>query len=69
MSGQPLDMHQYSRMFNSCRIPRQEQDEIVTYNDEELRDISVLCNDKVYLVEVIDDAGRPLSYQELALCV
>eukprot|EP01138_Halocafeteria_seosinensis_P013724 gb/GECG01014015.1/.p1 GENE.gb/GECG01014015.1/~~gb/GECG01014015.1/.p1 ORF type:complete len:658 (+),score=72.15 gb/GECG01014015.1/:1-1974(+) len=67
MSGQPLDMHQYSRMFNSCRIPQQEQDEIVTYKDEELRDISVLCNDKIYLVEVIDSDGQPLSYQELAL--
>lgn len=67
MAGQTLDMYQYRRMFNSCRIPGDEQDEIVTYPDEELRDIAVLSNNKIYLVEVINDNGEPLSYQELAL--
>ena len=62
LAGQPLCMAQYERMYNSCRVPGEECDSIVTYSSDK-RHIVVLRNNYILAVEVLDEAGaiKPIS--------
>lgn len=62
LAGQPLCMAQYERMYNSCRVPGEECDSIVTYSGDK-RHIIVLRNNYILAVEVLDEAGaiKPIS--------
>ncbi len=46
MAKQTLCMYQYSRAFNSCRVPGVDADEIVTY-PHTMKHIVVLIHDEV----------------------
>ncbi len=66
MSKQKLCMFQYSRAFNSCRVPGVEIDEIVTY-PHTMRHIVVLLNNVIYTFDVLDEAGNIKSHADLLL--
>lgn len=63
LAQQKLCMFQYSRMFNSCRVPGEDVDEIVTYAPA--RHIVVLHNNGVYAFDVLDAAGNILPYSQI----
>lgn len=66
MGGQKLCMNQYTRMFNSCRVPGVDVDEIVIVS-EPVRHIVVLHNNAVYSFDVLDAAGVALPYATIEL--
>lgn len=66
LAGQPLSMHQYLRMFNSCVVPGEECDSIEVYPDNELRHILVLKNNLVYTLDVLDENGECYPVEILA---
>jgi hypothetical protein len=49
-------MHQYERMYNSCRVPGEECDTIQVYSKDK-RHIVVLRNNRIMQVEVLDESG------------
>lgn len=64
LAGRPLDMDQYSRMFNSCRVPGEECDSIETYAHDQ-RHIVVLRNNYVFAVDVLEADGSIRSDTDL----
>ncbi len=68
LAGQPLCMHQYTRMFNSCRVPGETADEVVV-TAEPIRHIVVLHNSAVYAFDVLDAAGNILPYANIVAYV
>lgn len=64
LAGRPLCMHQYSRMFNSCRVPGSEVDVIETYPTSGARHIIVLRNNAVFKFNVLDEEGRALPMSD-----
>lgn len=66
MAKQTLCMYQYSRAFNSCRVPGVDADEIVTY-PHTMKHIVVLIHDEIYVMDVLDSEGAILSHADLVL--
>lgn len=66
LAGRPLCMVQFSRMFNSCRVPGETCDSIVTYPHTH-RHIAVLRNDRICALQVLDAAGHTLPTTDLIL--
>lgn len=66
LSGQPLCMYQYERMYNSCRVPGEECDTIQVYSKDK-RHIVVLRNNRIMQVEVLDESGAIKSVSDIIL--
>ncbi|KAE8896919.1 Carnitine [Phytophthora fragariae] len=64
MMGRPLCMHTYSRMFNTCVIPGEECDEIVSY-PHDAKHILVLRNNCMWAVQVFDDKGEEIPLADI----
>ena len=64
MGGMKLCMHQYRRMFASCRLPGENMDTIECYAEEKPRHIIVLRNNAIYSFDVLDEEGNvyPVAY-------
>ena len=52
----PLCMHQYLRLFGTCRIPRAARDDVRTC--AEARHIVVMCRGHIYWFNVLDGSGK-----------
>jgi hypothetical protein len=61
-------MFQYSRMFNSCRVPGEAMDEVSVY-PETSKHIVVLHNSAVYAFDVLDASGNRLPYSHIVTYV
>lgn len=59
----PLDMSQYKRLFNSCRIPRPEKDELFT--DKEAKHVLVMRKGNFYVFDVLDRDGNIIPEEEI----
>ena len=58
MNAFPLDMSQYSSLFNSTRLPHVGKDELISYNDKSIiNHVLVLCRGHAYKLKCIDDNG------------
>ncbi|OWZ21235.1 Choline/Carnitine O-acyltransferase [Phytophthora megakarya] len=64
MMGRPLCMFTYSRMFNTCVIPGEECDEMVSY-PHDAKHILVLRNNCMWAVRVFDDNGEELPLADI----
>ncbi|RLN60697.1 hypothetical protein BBJ29_005983 [Phytophthora kernoviae] len=64
MMGRPLCMHTYSRMFNTCVIPGEECDEIVSY-PHDAKHILVLRNNCMWAVQVFGDNGEDIPLADI----
>jgi len=64
LAGQKLCMNQYTRMFNSCRVPGEAADEIVVFPPT-MRHIVVLHNSAVYSFDVLDASDNPLPFSDI----
>ena len=56
MKAFPLDMSQYSRLFNSTRIPELKKDKLVTF--ESGRHIVVMRRGNFYVFDTITTDGK-----------
>ena len=56
----PLDMSQYSRLFNSTRVPKPFKDELKTTKDG--RQVLVIRNGHIFLFDAIDKNGWLLEF-------
>ncbi|KOO34715.1 carnitine o-acetyltransferase [Chrysochromulina tobinii] len=63
LRGQPLDMHQMTRIFGMTRVPAEGADELVQVPDS--KHIAVLRNGAVLIVRIYDGAGQPLPLPQL----
>lgn len=61
----PLDMSQYSRLFNSTRIPKADCDVLQT-NVENVRHIIVLKHGHYYKVNILEENGELLPAEKIA---
>lgn len=61
----PLDMSQYTRLFNSTRIPKPDCDQLVTHN-EPVRHIVVIKRGHYYKVNILDEEGRLYPAEKIA---
>ncbi|CAF0947666.1 unnamed protein product [Adineta ricciae] len=61
----PLDMSQYSRLFNSTRVPKPDCDVLETHNDN-ARHIIVIKRGHYYKVNVLDEKRELLPAEKLA---
>ncbi|CAG5131342.1 unnamed protein product, partial [Candidula unifasciata] len=59
----PLDMSQYHRLFNSCRIPRPEKDEL--YTNKSAKHILVLRKGNMYVFDMLDRDGNIIPETEV----
>ncbi|KAH9508189.1 Carnitine O-palmitoyltransferase 2, mitochondrial [Bulinus truncatus] len=59
----PLDMSQYKNLFNSCRIPRSEKDELFT--DRNAKHILILRNGHFYVFDMLDKDGNIIPETEV----
>jgi len=64
LAGRPLCMDQFSRMFNSCRVPGEECDVIETY-PHDARHIVVMRNNALFAVDVLAADGSTLPDSDL----
>uniref|UniRef100_H3HDE6 Choline/carnitine acyltransferase domain-containing protein n=1 Tax=Phytophthora ramorum TaxID=164328 RepID=H3HDE6_PHYRM len=64
MMGRPLCMYTYSRMFNTCVIPGEECDEMVSY-PHDAKHILVLRNNCMWAVQVFDDKGEEIPLADI----
>ncbi|OLY82493.1 Choline O-acetyltransferase, partial [Smittium mucronatum] len=64
-SGKPLCMNQYRYQFGTTRIPKLGRDEIVSKYPNFDKHIMVICMDKVFKLQVIDDNGKRLDPQAI----
>ncbi|XP_022101190.1 carnitine O-palmitoyltransferase 2, mitochondrial-like [Acanthaster planci] len=60
---QPLDMSQFSRIFNASRIPRPHRDEL--FRDESQQHVLVISNGHMYVFDVLDISGSLVSAQDI----
>lgn len=67
MAGQKLSMHQFRRMFRTCRIPREGMDEFRVTRGA--KHILVLRRNALFAVDVMDDAGQILPASVIRQCV
>ena len=68
MNAFPLDMSQYSSLFNSTRLPRVGKDELISYHDKSITNhVLVLRRGHAYKLKCINDDGV-LTLTEI-LCV
>lgn len=63
VNAYPLDMSQYFRLFNSTRIPRSGQDELLT--DEKGRHVLVIRNGNMYVFDLVDRDGNMVRPAEI----
>lgn len=56
----PLCSVAYKYMFNSCRIPRREQDSYRIYDPSRHKHCVVACKGSYFAVDFMDDNGEPL---------
>ena len=63
MRGQPLDMHQFTRVFGMTRVPKEGADQLVQVPDS--RHVAVMRNGGVLIVPVYDASGQPLPLAHL----
>lgn len=63
MRGNPLDMHQFTRIFGMTRVPQNSADELVQVADS--RHIAVMRDGAILVVDVYDSTGAPLGIAEL----
>mmetsp|Transcript_77960 Transcript_77960/g.154932 ORF Transcript_77960/g.154932 Transcript_77960/m.154932 type:complete len:549 (-) Transcript_77960:374-2020(-) len=63
MRGQPLDMHQFLRVFGMTRVANEGADQLVQVSDS--RHIALLRDGAVVVVPIYDAAGQPLSVPQL----
>ena len=63
MRGNPLDMHQFLRVFGMTRVPKEGQDELV--QDADSQHIVIMRESAMVAVPLYSAAGAPLSLQEL----
>jgi len=63
MRGQPLDMHQFTRVFGMSRVPQEECDELV--QEGASRHIALMRSGAIVTVPVYDAQGRPLALPQL----
>lgn len=61
----PLDMSQYSRLFNSTRIPKADSDILLT-NHENIRHMIVIKNGHYYKVNILEQDGKLLPAEKIA---
>ncbi|RLN47323.1 hypothetical protein BBJ28_00002320 [Nothophytophthora sp. Chile5] len=64
MMGRPLCMFTYSRMFNTCVIPGEECDEMVSY-PHDAKHILVLRNNCMWAVRVLDDNDEEIPLADV----
>ncbi|CEG38666.1 carnitine o-acetyltransferase [Plasmopara halstedii] len=64
MLGRPLCMYTYSRMFNTCVIPGEDCDEMVSY-PHDAKHIIVLRNNCMWAVQVFTSAGDDVSLADI----
>ncbi|XP_038068874.1 carnitine O-palmitoyltransferase 2, mitochondrial-like isoform X1 [Patiria miniata] len=62
-SVQPLDMSQFTRIFNATRIPRNNRDEL--YKDDTKRHLLVIANSHMYVLDVLDSDGSLVPGQDI----
>ncbi|KAJ8683208.1 hypothetical protein QAD02_019000 [Eretmocerus hayati] len=67
MNAYPLDMSQYSNLFNSTRIPQKDKDRIVM--DASARHLIVMRKGRFYAFDVIDKDGKIVSPKTIAACL
>ncbi|TDH74039.1 hypothetical protein CCR75_009000 [Bremia lactucae] len=60
MMGQPLCMYSYTRMFNTCVIPGERCDKLVSY-PHDAKHIIVLKNNCMWALQVLDADGSEIS--------
>lgn len=63
----PLDMSQYSNLFNTCRIPEIGKDRI--FKDETCKHILIMRNGNFYIFDVLDKDGNLVAPEEVFTCV
>lgn len=65
--GDDLDMSQYGKLLNSCRVPGSRRDKIVNYNysDEKPRHIIVAHNAHLFALDIFGGDGKLLNRQQL----
>lgn len=70
LAGRKLDMYQYARMFNCCRIPGEECDRMEVYpaaGPSSAKHIVVLRNDRIVRMQVLDsETSAILPFADLA---
>ena len=63
MRGQPLDMHQFTRVFGMTRVPQEGAD--VLHQVDDSRHVVVLRRGCILTVRVLDSRGNPLPLAAL----
>ena len=63
----PLDMSQYSSLFNGTRLPQLSRD--ILSKDETAKHLLVIRNGHFYTFDVLDSAGDILSPEEILTCL
>lgn len=65
--GKDMDMSQYGKLLDSCRVPGSRRDKIVNYNysKEQARHIIVAHNNHFFSVDIIGNDGQLLNRQQL----
>jgi len=69
MSGQPLCMAQYRRMFSVIREPGEYEDELVEWDPSAYKHVVVLVNNRFFAFDVVDENGNILGLEALTTCV
>lgn len=65
VDGKDLDMSQYGKVLNSCRVPGSRRDKIVNYSAEQPRHICVAHNNHFFALDVIGGDGKLLNRQQI----
>jgi len=65
--GNEMDMSQYGKLLNSCRVPGSRRDKVVNYNysKEKPRHICVAHNNHFFAFDVIGGDGKLLNRQQI----
>lgn len=63
----PLDMSQYSNLFNTTRIPNHEKD--ILYHDSSQKHVLVMKGGRFYVFDVIDKDGNIISPEIILGCL
>lgn len=61
----PICMSQYERTFKTTRIPKEDVDEVVHFEQQEHEHIAVLCGGNFYMLPVTDRRGKFISVLDL----
>jgi len=63
--GEPMDMSQYGKILNSCRVPGSRRDKTVSYSSEKPRHIVVAHNNHFFTFDVIGSDGQLLNRKQI----